>query len=178
MNSKISLKNSFRLLIVFIIIKFVLFKEALLLGAYTSYYAELVYIFLSLFIFRKYINFKLIPDRFWAINAVSSLGVGFFIFQFAYLKGILIPFEFNHQETIVLLLIVAPVLEEFLFRFMLLEALSSKIQKQSVLIFISALIFSATNFKAYWLIGCIYHNFIFYQTAYTLVLGLWWARET
>ena len=90
------------------------------------------------------------------------------------LLNIPFPLDLSSQELIVLLLVVSPILEEALFRQALLLPLEQLLKgRKTAIIAVSALLFSAGHLAALFILPPEYHGFIYYQGAYTMVLGLW-----
>jgi membrane protease YdiL (CAAX protease family) len=83
----------------------------------------------------------------------------------------LIPFEFNSYATLFLLLIVAPILEELIFRFALWEAVSDYVKSEELQIWISSLLFALGHLVSMYLLPPDYRPFVLYQSVYVIILG-------
>lgn len=100
---------------------------------------------------------------FLILGASSFLGAKAF--------NILVPFDFNRPRDIFSLLIIAPILEEFLFRFAYWEPFNRLFKSKTLTLIINSLLFSLSHFVAYFYVPESFHDFVFYQSIYTLILG-------
>ena len=139
---------------------------------YTSYLVDICAVVGFIILFKKRPNFRIS----YSVEHIMALMLGgvtiFFIFL---MPQINIPFDFKSYETIIFLCLVAPILEELVFRFMIIEGLNTKIKNIYLLTTLSALIFSLVHLQAYTVVNPIYKSFVIYQATYTFLLGLWWA---
>lgn len=106
-----------------------------------------------------------------AFGGAISLVAGGAIYRFAEAKGIAIPFDLSSREAVVFLILVAPVLEEAIFRYFLWKPIEL-LTNRTIALLITTLLFSYSHFHAYWFYPSEIHPFIFYQSAYTLGVGL------
>ncbi len=93
--------------------------------------------------------------------------------------GLVVPFDTSSLETKVFLLVVAPVLEELLFRQTFWKQFESiRLPKMGVWM-LTSIFFSLAHLNAIRFVPSDLYTFIYYQTVYTLLLGLacGWARE-
>jgi membrane protease YdiL (CAAX protease family) len=111
---------------------------------------------------KKAFIYRLIP---WPI-------VGFIIYRLALKSTILIPFDFTNTINVFLLLILAPILEEFIFRFSLWEATDNLIKNKEIQIWISSLLFSIGHLIAFYMLPPDYRPFVLYQSVYVIILGI------
>lgn len=103
---------------------------------------------------------------------------GFGIFQLGQSSGILFPFDLSSTETLVFLLLVAPVLEELLFRGALWEAVSRFCRKQTSVLLWTSLAFGVGHLIALYRVPQEFRPFVLIQFLYVILLGLGagWAR--
>lgn len=136
-----------------------------------SYLFDIFIVLLAAFSFRKIPNLKLNLLRHLAqfIFAIFLAGI------FAYLPVHLqwqTPFKYL-DKLFIQLIILAPLIEEFVFRFSLYE-LQEKSKLPTVIKYlINAIAFSISHAPALWILPEVFHQFIIYQLGYTFVLGLY-----
>ena len=138
-------------------------------NAYGSYIFELLILAVYFFLLKKRVlgEFKFKKEYF--LMALVAVGLGYGIYEYALSQSILIPFELGGVETLVFLLLVAPVLEELLFHGLLWKPFS----RWPKFAFAStAILFSYAHYHSIWFYPEVVHPFIEYQTLYTLGLGL------
>lgn len=140
------------------------------LGEYSSYLFEGAIVALSITLnwkkFSKLWNFPKVLILF----GCGSLLFGFLTFKEAQFFPIQIPIDFSSVETLLFLLLVAPLLEELIFRFFIWQPLS-RINTLTAYLGTSA-IFSCSHFHSFWFVPTEFHPFIYYQTIYTFFLAL------
>jgi membrane protease YdiL (CAAX protease family) len=138
-------------------------------GVYASYAFEIVLVIIAGVLYGREFFSLLRPNR-SHFFALVFLPLGFLVYKAASPLKIFIPFDFGSHETLLFLLLVAPILEELLFRFFLWVPLAKIHEK--VAFFGTSLLFSYSHFQAYWFMPAEFRPFIYFQTIYTLVLGL------
>lgn len=140
-------------------------------GAYASYVLEAVLVVVAIAIVgfgrRKSVG----PAKWLGLGGVLALAAGFGAFKIAVMNGIPIPFNLEGAETLVFLLVVAPILEEALFRFFIWVPIAGLLNR-TVAFVVTSLLFSYAHFHAYFFVPAEIHSFIYYQTAYTLLLAI------
>jgi membrane protease YdiL (CAAX protease family) len=95
---------------------------------------------------------------------------------FIYWKNITTPLL--HIPNLFLhLVIIAPLLEELVFRFIFQNLLSQSLKSKKIILIISALIFSISHSYALSFMPEIYKPFVYLQLLYTLPLGYLCARS-
>ena len=142
---------------------------------YVTYYFELLCVISALVVsYRNFLNELKFPKAAFYGMALS-LAAGAGVFKLATPLGLEIPFQFNSLEILFFLLIVAPVLEELIFRWLLWKPIETVAKKPFVALIVCALVFSYSHFHPLVFIVFIpneLRDFIYYQTAYTFLLGL------
>ena len=98
--------------------------------------------------------------------------IGYFIYRLAAHSTIIIPFEFKSATNIILLLVVAPILEELIFRLALWEAVDEINQNKEVQIWISSILFSIGHLISFYMLPPDYRPFVMYQAVYVVILGI------
>lgn len=138
---------------------------------YYAYAFEVIFVFAVGIIYKRQLRWKIqIIENLLPIM-IAILG-GFAIYKLAPFSGISIPFDLNATETICLLLIVAPILEEAIFRMALWEPMEKIFKKQSTTLIGSSILFSLGHFIALWTVPEQFRAFVLYQTLYVILLGL------
>lgn len=118
---------------------------------------------------RKIFNVELNKDFF--LRLLPWPFVGFVVYRLAQKSTILIPFEFNSVQILFLLLVVAPVLEEFIFRYALWEAVGDLVKSDELKVWISSLLFSVGHLISMFMISPDFRPFVLYQSFYVIILG-------
>lgn len=141
------------------------------IGPYTSYAFELILIGIACFLTRRQIAVYFTASQRAIITSLLALPAGYLIYEAASPLGLFIPFQLESIETVFFLLIVAPFIEEFLFRYVLWRPLETLVHPLAAYILTSVL-FAFSHFHAFWFVGEDFRGFIYYQTAYTLLLAI------
>lgn len=113
------------------------------------------------------------PLRRVIVDGIIGILAGFLVYKLAKPLSLTIPFQLQDKQTIALLLVVAPCLEEALFRMAIWEPLEDLLRAAWVVIFTTSFIFSFAHFFAWWRVPEQFHAFILYQTAYVFVLAFY-----
>jgi membrane protease YdiL (CAAX protease family) len=172
-----SSKAKLKFLAVFLTVIYFLFEHVFTasiesLGSYALYGIELLWVAVIFFTLK---GFNFFPSKMnfrWLIAVLVAGLMGAWVQLFAAQSSIVIPFDFSSQETLLLLLLVGPLLEEIVFRYGLFRLLDELIPKKWIVILVSALFFSFAHFQAIVFMPPEMHVFIYYQAFYTLILGL------
>ena len=98
--------------------------------------------------------------------------MGFLIYRAAAWIHVPIPFDLSSYETIFLLLIFGPLLEEAIFRLALWQSFEALWRNGWFTIVATTFLFAAGHFAAYWFVPAQYHGFVIYQTSYVVLLGV------
>lgn len=160
------------LAVLYLVIRFIFTVQLDSFGPYSSYIFETIDVGLAFALAGRTVIGYWRVSRLVLVAATGSLVMGFAIFRSAGLAGIAIPFDLNGGETLVFLLLVAPVLEELIFRFFLWQPIEALAKNSFVAWLATSLIFSYAHLHAIWNVPSSIHPFIAYQTVYTLFLGL------
>lgn len=157
---------------IYILVRFVFTRQLDTLGEFASYYFEVICIVIAILICGKKIISFFNLKRTASYAMVLSLITGFGIFKLASFLQIIMPLDLKNLITVVFLLLIAPVLEELIFRFLLWQPIQILIKKPYLTLALTSLIFSYSHLHAIWFVPTEYHQFIILQTTYTLFLGL------
>ena len=104
-----------------------------------------------------------------SILAMSSIGMVHFIKM---------PTPFSYIQNIFLhMVIIAPLVEELIFRFTFQNLISKSINNKKLVIILSALLFSLSHAFAFTFLPKAFFPFIFLQVIYTFFLGLFCAKS-
>ncbi len=149
---------------------------------YSSYAAEVLFILMSMVLFgsRPRLDFKPIQNRLLTTLLLLSFVVaGTLIYGATFPLSVRVPFDLTATSTRVLLLLVAPLLEESIFRMALWDA-SRQIKPAQAFTpwIITSALFGAAHGVAYFYVPHEIQSFVIYQFIYTLALGfiLGWLR--
>lgn len=156
----------------YLVIRFGFTRQLDEAGSYASYIFEVLCLSVAIAMYRKRIfsSFKISLSTVYGI--IAGLGAGYGIFKIAGGLSIDIPFDLEGTETLLFLLVVAPILEESIFRFLVWQPLQYISQRPIVPLVSTSLIFSYSHLHAIWFVPEEIQSFIFYQTVYTFLLGL------
>ncbi|HPI41129.1 MAG TPA: CPBP family intramembrane metalloprotease [Pseudobdellovibrionaceae bacterium] len=175
--SNISLKLNIRIYLLlglvffYLAVRFIFTKELDSMGAYSSYIFEVFNVLVAVLLAEKYFTHFFKLNKRSVQFSLGSLFFGFLIFQSASFFKIQFPFDFTQFEMILFLLVVAPLLEEFIFRFFLWYPFEKLFTSSVIPWILTTLLFSYSHLHAIWFVPAEFHNFIIYQTIYTLFLG-------
>lgn len=139
---------------------------------WAAYTFEILFVIVVGYVYRKRLIFRL-PVKVAVSSALLSLAMGFSIYRLIVSAGLQVPFDFNSMELLFLLLVLGPILEEFIFRMALWEPIADLFKKKSdaVLILTTAL-FSVGHLQAFWSVPLEYRPFVLIQGLYVILLGL------
>ena len=141
-----------------------------------SPYAE--YGFEALFggvIFALYRNWEFKKGPFTLVACVAflfALVCGFAVYEFTSVFGYSIPFQMKDPETVLFLLFVGPLLEEWVFRGAVWKLVEVITGTPLVSYLLSAVLFSYAHYHVINEVAPEYAGFVRYQAIYTLGLGL------
>lgn len=139
--------------------------------SWSMYLIETVFVIWSLYYYRDRLkNFLNFPRQLLWIPIVAFFA-GLFSAYGVTVIGLPVPFDVTAPEGIFLLLIIAPVLEELIFRFFLWMPFEKRFKAHWAWSF-TTLLFSYAHWHAVWNVPVEWHGFLAYQTLYTLMLGL------
>jgi membrane protease YdiL (CAAX protease family) len=140
-----------------------------------SYLFEVIFVSLVYWFYRTKKNIKLFAfeNKLQSVNRlIPWLPIGYIVYRLAVKAQIVIPFEFNTATNILLLLVVAPILEEFIFRLALWEAMDEISSNKELQIWVSSILFSVGHLISMFILPPEYRQFILYQAVYVVILGI------
>jgi membrane protease YdiL (CAAX protease family) len=138
---------------------------------YYAYAFEVVFVCVIGFLSKQQVKWQVvITDN--LIPVAMSFAGGFAIYKLAPFSGIVIPFDLTVAETIFLLLILAPILEELIFRMALWEPMTAIFRKSSTIVIGTSILFSVGHLISLWAVPEQFRVFVLYQTLYVILLGL------
>lgn len=140
-----------------------------------SYLFELAFVSTTIFLYKterktELLNFKISPTNYLRLLPWPFLGLIFY--RLAVKANILIPFDFNNGASLVLLLIVAPILEELIFRFSLWVSFDRLCKNKEIQHWASAIFFSIGHLIAIFTLPPDFRPFVLYQGMYVIILSL------
>lgn len=140
-----------------------------------SYLFEICFVISTYLVFRKKREINLFKFELNQKNIIRLLPwpfVGYVIYRLALKSTILIPFDFSSYTLVFLLLIFAPILEEFVFRFALWEAVSDYVKSEELQVWISSILFSFGHLASMYMLPPDFRPFVLYQSVYVIILGI------
>ncbi len=160
------------LALIYLVLRFGFTRQLDALGPYAAYLMEVGFVIIALGIVGRpsLRAFKLPRAAFYYFPLALAAGYGIFIA--AGYSGVPIPFDLVGTETVLFLLLVAPILEELIFRFLLWQPVQALTGRAWLALIFTAFLFSYSHLHAIWFVPPVIHSFIIYQTAYTLALGV------
>jgi membrane protease YdiL (CAAX protease family) len=176
MNSSVSAKHSPRstlvalLAVFYLVVRFGLTQWLDSFGAYATYVSELLVVTLASGLLWPQLKalFRLPKAAFvWGPIGILS---GFLVFKWSGWINLVVPFDLSNRELQFFLLIVAPTLEELIFRFFCWQPVARL--NRGLAFVTTSVLFSYSHLHSYWFVPVEYHGFVFFQSAYTLYLGL------
>jgi membrane protease YdiL (CAAX protease family) len=156
---------------IYLIIRFGMTRWLDSFGIYTTYLIELMLVFISLVFASKDKKNLFKIHKFTLLIWPVFLAAGFFVFFLSKKLNIIIPLAIEANETVFFLLLVAPVLEELIFRFFLWQPLQKTCKNPIWALILTSIIFSYAHYHSVWFVPEEYFKFIYFQSAYTLLLG-------
>lgn len=159
------------LAVFYLVVRFFFARHLDAIGPYTSYAFELLLIGAACFLTRRQISVYFTVSQRVIVMSLLALPAGYLIYEAASPLGIFIPFQLDSTETVFFLLVVAPFIEEFIFRYVLWRPLETLVHPVAAYV-VTSLLFAFSHFHSFWFVGEDFRGFIYYQTAYTFVLAL------
>jgi membrane protease YdiL (CAAX protease family) len=164
-------------------VRFIYDAEVSQVSTYAPYLFEMVFVGVVAAAFSRDLNLRLELSRETALQAIGALASGAVIFAGASLLKLPIPFDLHSGEVVLFLLLIGPVLEEFVIRLahwdlaVVLLGNRERGRRDIPWAYTSAL-FSFAHFTAYFYVPSELRPFVIYQSAYTLLLGTYcgWCR--
>lgn len=160
------------------------FNEALeAVSIWIVYGIDIAFVLLVLSVWGKKPDLRIPGTRRVAVEALAALLAGASAFFVARQAGLSVPFALDQLTSLMLLGVVAPVLEELVFREAMWQPVHTFLSKvihrhaRGLTLLALAAIFSYAHFDAYFWIPAEYQPFILWQTLYTFLAGLWWAKR-
>jgi membrane protease YdiL (CAAX protease family) len=161
--------------IFYVLINFVFVKRLDALGTYASYIFEACFIIILLAIYKSHFRFKFKIKKLFLLQVVAAFACGFAVYNGAGFLNVLVPFDLSDHETQLFLILLGPVLEELLFRQVLWSTLEIALKSRRAAFVLTSLIFTFAHFFAYFYVPESIKPFVIYQTAYVLLIALWWG---
>ncbi|MBI3556538.1 MAG: CPBP family intramembrane metalloprotease [Deltaproteobacteria bacterium] len=163
------------ILLLYLTVRFALVQYLDALGHYASYVFEGIFVLAVLGVYRSRIHVSLEKLKAVLPDCVLALPLGFGVYKFALYFGIPVPFDFADHETLLFLLVLAPFLEELIFRQALWYSAETLTARPTATLAITTVIFGSAHFQAYFYVSSEVQHFVVYQTLYALLIGLWWG---
>lgn len=145
---------------------------------WSSYAFEALFVAGAYALFRGRVRWRVTPGESVA-GFLPALVSGFCVYWLAVFSGVAVPFDLRDGETLLLLLFLAPVLEELVFRMALWESIRELWPNPAAVLILTTALFSLGHLMALWSVPFDYRSFVLYQSLYVILLGLWmgWRRQ-
>jgi membrane protease YdiL (CAAX protease family) len=141
-----------------------------------AYIFDLVFVVITTFFFRNWpkILFAKMTSFLIKLGATLALATSSILI----IKAMSWQTPFEYMDSVFLqLVILAPLLEELVFRNIFYQLSARYFKQRRWLIYFNAAIFSLSHFPAFWYLPVEFHPFIFFQLFYTFLLGIICARS-
>jgi membrane protease YdiL (CAAX protease family) len=179
--SSIKIKNLSNILVFFFFGIYFIFKyispESIRFFTYSDYFFEAIFVVLVYLATNTRPNFDFVIRRQLYLLILFAFLFGVFTFAVAQLANFKIPLNFKSFETIVFLVLIGPVIEEFVMRGAFWQLLKLMKLNYKAIIALTAIFFSLSHLYSILFVDMYFYPFIIYQTVYTLILGLWWGYQ-
>lgn len=149
-----------------------------ILSGGSLYLFEIIFIALSMLYFWKRGLAQQLVSKLSGSDSLllgANLILGFVTFHGAKLVGATVPFNINSLSICLMLVVVAPILEELIFRHALFIPLQKLLKSTPLVILITSLIFSYSHFRAFFGGSGAIRTFVIYQSVYTFLIALLWG---
>lgn len=135
-----------------------------------SYIFDIIFCISCFVIFRLPIRFGNQDTKGAVSRIIATIGVATFSLFIANLFILSAPFKYI-ELLFLQILILAPLIEEFLFRYAIFGALEKYFHNKNYLLLCNALLFSLSHAPAIYILPKEFHGFIYAQLIYTFFLG-------
>lgn len=141
------------LALIYLIIRFGFTAKLDSLGLYAAYTYEVICVIAAIILVGPKTSQYFKPKRSATLAIVLAFGAGFSAYKLAGVFGIQVPFDLSSNQIMILLLVVAPILEEGIFRFLLWKPIELLFQKPKLTLIATSLLFSYAHLHAVWSIA-------------------------
>lgn len=142
------------------------------INPYFSYSFEVLFVAGVMVLFRKRRPWFLLPHKHDVSLSLVLFVAGSMTYLLAGTLGLGVPYDLNSNTTIFFLLLVAPILEELIFRVALWDSFKAISDQALLPILGSTLLFSLGHMAAYWVVPSSIQPFVLYQALYVIPLSL------
>ena len=101
-----------------------------------------------------------------------ALTSGFAVYEFASVLGHTIPYDLNATETTLFVLLMAPLLEEWVFRGAIWRLIEKLIPQEWAPFVLTSALYSYSHYQIIGSVPELYQGFVHYQAMYTFGLAL------
>lgn len=135
-----------------------------------TYIFDIVFVFFTLLVLKKKSLVGSLDLKGTSIRVVLVLIAGIICVLLTKSIGLKSPFKYV-EHLLLQILILAPIVEELVFRGAFIGVFENSKLKKPVVVYLNALLFSMSHLPALWHLPEEFHGFIGFQLFYTLVLG-------
>jgi membrane protease YdiL (CAAX protease family) len=158
-------------IIYYVLVFFFPFEGLKLMPSISSIYLfEIIFITVVSILFKIHLNFRLQKIRGIVIKLLLTLALA--AISLGVIKYFNFETPFKHLDNYILQLIVlAPIIEELIYRHVLFGLLAKKKIDNQNHLFFNSMLFSFSHAIAFFSLPSVFYPFIFLQLFYTFVLG-------
>ncbi|MFP5490864.1 MAG: CPBP family intramembrane glutamic endopeptidase [Bacteriovoracia bacterium] len=142
------------------------------INPYFSYGFEILFVAGMMILYRKNRPWFQLPQKTDAILTGWMMLAGMGAYKMTGVLGMGVPYNLSAIETVIFLLVVAPILEELIFRLALWESLKAMRDEALFAIVASTLLFSLGHLVAYLVVPSSIAPFVIYQSLYVIPLSI------
>lgn len=135
-----------------------------------SYVFDIIFVLIMTISFRLF-NFKLfVHIKGFISRAIAVIGAGIFSLFIVNLFGFKAPFKYI-DHLFVQILILAPIVEELVFRHAFFGAFDRVFHNKNYNILLNSILFSLSHLPGVWFLPVEFRSFIYIQLVYTFLIG-------
>lgn len=135
-----------------------------------SYLFDILFCVISLFVFKLRLKVKGQDLKGATSRIIAIVGIASFSLFLVNISKFPAPFKYIEQ-LFLQILILAPIVEEFIFRFAIFGATEKYFKNKNHLLLSNSLLFSISHAPGIFMLPSQFHGFIYIQLGYTFLLG-------
>lgn len=135
-----------------------------------SYLFDIIFVTISCIFFKNFFEFKKIDFKGGISRIIAVLILAIVSLLITSLSGIKSPFGYI-EHLVLQILILAPIIEELVFRQAIFIAFSNYFKNKNILLLSNSIFFSLSHLPALFILPEEFKSFIFIQLVYTFFLG-------
>jgi len=135
-----------------------------------EYIFDIVFVVSIYFLLKKKVSKELPDPQIFVIKVVVVAIIAFACIKTSQWIGLISPFKYVDQ-IFIQLLILAPIIEELVFRGAFYLVSERYHNNKKFILFANSILFSLSHAPAFFVLPVEFHSFIWFQLFYTLILG-------